>query len=119
MQGTTLHLSLPMTLKLQELVAVICPHRALALMPDAFWGDPLVSTNTALSMTNRAQRGRPPPRSTKAALEGLIKDLAFKTHDGHNPYCFMHTVSQVRSCFVARFITPNRIRTARRGRGED
>ena len=36
-----------------------------------------------------------------------------------DPYCFMHTIKEDGSCFVAGFTTPNLIRNARRGRGED
>ena len=61
---------------------------------------------------------RPPP-STKAALEKWINDLAPETNDGHDPYCFMHTIKEDGSCFVAGFTTPNLIRNARRGQGED
>ena len=43
----------------------------------------------------------PPPPSTKAALEKWINDLAPETNDGHDPYCFMHTIKEDGSCFVA------------------
>ena len=47
MQGTALHLPLAMTLKLQDLLGGNCPQRALALMREAFTGDPLVNKMTA------------------------------------------------------------------------
>ena len=94
MQSTTLHSPLAMTLKLQDLLDGNCPRRALALMWEAFPGDPLVSKMTARWLTNWSQRGNPPPPSTKAALEKWINNLAAKTHDGNDPYCFMHTVKE-------------------------
>ena len=47
MQGTALHLPLALTLQLQDLLSDNCPKRALALMREAFPGDPLVSKMTA------------------------------------------------------------------------
>ena len=47
MQGTALYLPLAMTLKLQDVLAGNCPWRALALMQEAFLGDPSVSKMTA------------------------------------------------------------------------
>ena len=61
----------------------------------------------------------PPPPSTKAALEKWLNDLAPETNDEHDPYCFMYTINEDGSCFVAGFTTPNLIRNARRRRGED
>ena len=119
MQGTTLQLPLAMTLKLQDLLASNCPQRALALMREAFPGDPLVSKMTDRQITNWSQRCMPSPPGTKAALENRINDWAPETHDGHDPYCFMYTIREDRSCFVAGFTTPNLIRNARRGRGEN
>ena len=87
-------------------------------MREAFPGDPLVSKMTARWITNWSQRRMPPPLSTKAALEKWINDLAPETHDGHDPYCFMHTVKEDGSCFFAGFTTPSLIRNAWRGRGE-
>ena len=52
MQGTALHLPLPMTLKLQDFVAGNCSQRALALMREAFPGDALVNKMTARWITN-------------------------------------------------------------------
>ena len=82
-------------------------------MREAFPGDPLVSEMTARWITNWSQRRRPPPPSTNAALEKWINDLAPETHDRHDQYCFMHTVKEDGSCFVAGFTTPNLIRNAR------
>ena len=118
MQDTALHLPLAMTLKLQDLLAGNCPQRALALMREAFPGDPLVSKMTAWWITNWSQRRMPPPASTKAALEKRINDLAPETNDRHDPYCFMHTIKEDGSCFVAGFTTPNLIRDAQRNGGE-
>ena len=119
MQGTALHLPLAMTLKLQDLLAGNCPQRAQALMREAFPGDALVNKMTARWITNWSQHRMTPPPSTKAALEKWINDLAPETNDGHDPYCFMNTIKEDGSCFVAGFTTPNLIRNARRGRGED
>ena len=88
-------------------------------MREAFSGDPLVNKTTARWITNWSQRRMPPPHSTKAALQKWINDLAPEMHDGHDPYCFMHTVKEDGSCFLAGFTTRNLIRNARRGRGED
>ena len=115
MQGTALHLPLPMTMMLQDLLAGNCPQRALALMRQPFPCDALVNKMTAWWITNWLQRGMPPPPGTKAALEKWINDLAPETNDGHDPYCFMHTINEDGSCFVAGLITPNLIRNARRG----
>ena len=119
MQGTALHLPLAITLKLQDLLAGNCLQRALALMREAFPGDPLVSKMTARWVTNWAQRRRPPPPSTKAALEGWINNLALETHGRNDQYCFLHNFKEDGSCFVACLSTPNLIRNARRGHGED
>ena len=119
MQGTALHLPLPMMPKLQVLPDGNCPERALALMREVFPRDALVNKMTARWITNWSQCRMPPPPSTKAALEKWINDLAPETKDGHDPYCFMHTIKEDGSCFVAGFTTPNLIRNARRGRGED
>ena len=119
MQGTALHLPLAMTLKMQDLLAGDYPHRGLAPMREAFPGDPLVSKMTARWITNSSQRRMPPPPSAKAALEKRNNDLAPETNDGHDRYCFMHTIKEDGSCSVAGFTTANLIRNARRGRGED
>ena len=115
MQGTALPLPLPMTLKLQDLLAGNCPQRALALMWEAFRSDALVKKMTAQWITNWSQRRMPAPASTKAALEKWINDLAPETNDGHDPYCFMHTIKEDGSCFFAGLTTPNLIRNAQRG----
>ena len=115
MQDTALLLPLVMTPRLQDLLAGNCPQRAFALMRRAFPGDPLVSKMTAWWITNGSQRRMPPPLSTKAALEKWISDLAPETHDGDDPYCFMHTVKEDGPCFVAGFTTPNLICNVRRG----
>ena len=119
MQGKALYLPLPMTLKLQDLLAGNSPQRGLALMRKAFPGDPLVSKMTAGWISNGCQHCMPPAPSTMPALEKWINDLGPETHDRHDPYCFMHTVKEDGSCFVAGFSTPDLIRNARRGRGED
>ena len=51
-------------------------------------------------------------------LEG-INNLAPETHNGHDPFCFMHKINEDGSCFLAGFTTPNLILNARRGRGGD
>ena len=119
LQGAALHLPLAMTLKLQDRLAGNRPQRPLALMREAFPGDPLVSKMTARWITNWFQRRRQPPFSTKAALEKWINDLAPETHDGHDPYCFMHNIKEDGSCFVAGFTIPNLIPNALRRQGED
>ena len=65
MQSTALHLPLAMTLKLQDLLGGKCPRRALALMREAFPGDPLVSKMTTRWITNWSRRRVPPSPSTK------------------------------------------------------
>ena len=70
MQGTSLHLPLAMTLKLQYLLASNCPQRALALMREAFPGDPLVSKMTAPWITSWAQCRRPPPLFSGILITG-------------------------------------------------
>ena len=112
MQATTLHCPLDLTLNLQDLLPGNCSQRALALMREAFPGDPFVSKMTARWITNWSQRRMSPRPSTKAALEKWINDLSPEANDVHDPCCFMHTIKDDGSCFVAGFTSPNLLRNA-------
>ena len=75
LEGTSLHLPMPMTLKLKDLLQGNCPQRALALMREAFPGDPVVGKMSAKWIANWSARRAPPPPSTKAELEKWINEL--------------------------------------------
>ena len=79
-------------------LTILAPHRnllaSIALMREAFPGDPLMSKMSARWITNWAQCRRPPRPSTKAAVERWINNLAPETHDENDPYCFMHDVKE-------------------------
>ena len=119
MQGTALHFPLAMMLNLQDLLAGNCSQVALGLMREPFLGNPRANKMTAWWITNWSQRRRPPPPSTNAAMEKWMNDLATEMHDGHHPFCCMHTIKEDGSCFVTGFTAPNLIRNALTGRGED
>ena len=119
LEGTSLHLPLPMTLKLKDLLQGNCPQRALALMREAFPGGPVVGKMSAKWIANWNARRAPPPPSTKAELEKLINELEKGRIDDDSPYCFKESVADDGSTFLTCLSTPNLIRNARRGRGED
>ena len=119
LEGTSLHLPLPMTLKLKDLLQGNCPQRALALMREAFPGDPVVGKMSAKWIANWNARRAPPPPSTKAELEKWINELEEERIDDDSPYCFKESVADDGSTFLTCLSTPNLIRNARRGRGED
>ena len=88
MQGTALHLPLAMTLELQDLLAGNCPQQGLALIRQAFPGNPMMSKMTARWITNWSQRRMPSAPSLKGANEKWINDLAPETNDRHDAMGF-------------------------------
>ena len=96
LEGMSLHLPLPMTLKLKDLLQGNCPQRALALMREAFPGDPVVGKMSAKWIANwNARRPPPPPPSTKAELEKWINEPV-----GDNWTCGYHSLGYI--CLLAR-----------------
>ena len=70
LEGKSLHLPLRMTLKLKDLLQGHCPQRALALMREAFPGDPVVEKKWIAHWN--AWRAPSPPPNDKAELEKWI-----------------------------------------------
>ena len=115
----SLHLPMPMTLKLKDLLQGNCPQRALALMREAFLADPVVGKMSAKWIANWNARRAPSPPSTKAEVEKWINELEEERIDDDLPYCFKESVANDGSTFLTCLLTANLIRNARRGRGED
>ena len=91
---------MPMTLKLKDLLQGNCPQRALALMREAFPGDPVVGKMSAKWIANWNARRAPPPPSTKAELEKWINKLEEEQIDDYSRYCFKEFVADDGSTFL-------------------
>ena len=93
MQGTAPHLPLAKTLKLQYLLASNCHQRALALMQEALWDDPLVSKMTAEWIANGCQHCTPHP---------LVPRGRKRHHSPFWPPKSMTGMSHIASCNTSR-----------------